>query len=521
MNTTLDQRRLVYVLLITVAATTAAGRIYSAQRLYEPRLTRPEDAPKDDQRGPWPRTRPNPMPTFGDNDRSRWVTVRALVDDGTYAVGRRDRELVLVTELSAVAAPDALQAAVAAAAGQRLRIQSDQGYVFEDGWRTIDKVCNPATLEFYSSKPPLLPTLAAGEYWLLKKAFGWSITDNTWEVVCTILLTFNVLPLVLYLALLASLVERFGTTDWGKFFVMAAGCFGTLLTPFVVTFNNHTIGAYAAMLTLWAAARILDFDPGKEKGWRLNGYYLLAGFAAGFTACNELPAAALMAGLFLLLLMCSPWRAGLLFVAAALVPVGAWVGTNYLAVGEIVPAYDKFGGPWYEFEGAYWRYIPGTKVGIDWAGRNGETKPVYFFHLLFGHHGVFALTPVFLLSLWGMGLGVCRFVRRSSRTGTAAAWSHLAALTYAVSLIVVGYYIYKTDNYGGWTNGPRWLMWLAPLWLLTLLPVADSLSASRWGRTIGVVLLAFSVFSASYSLWNPWRHPWIYDLMNARGWLAY
>jgi hypothetical protein len=35
------------------------------------------------------------------------------------------------------------------------------------------------------------------------------------------------------------------------------------------------------------------------------------------------------------------------------------------------------------------------------------------------------------------------------------------------------------------------------------------------------VLLAVSIFSASYSLWNPWRHPWIYDLMNARGWIPY
>src|SRR5712692_7116099 len=110
MNTPPDMRRLIYTLLITVAAATAAGRVCSAQRLYEPRLTKPEDAPKDDQRGPWPRARPNPMPTFGDNDRSRWVTVRALVDDSTYAVGRRDRELAIVTELDTVGALDALHA---------------------------------------------------------------------------------------------------------------------------------------------------------------------------------------------------------------------------------------------------------------------------------------------------------------------------------------------------------------------------------------------------------------------------
>ena len=84
-----------------------------------------------------------------------------------------------------------------------------------------------------------------------------------------------------------------------------------------------------------------------------------------------------------------------------MVPVAALLLTNYLALGEFLPAYSKFGGPWYEFEGAYSLYIPGVKHGIDWAGRNGETKPVYLFHLLFGHHGLFALTPLYLLAAVG------------------------------------------------------------------------------------------------------------------------
>ena len=55
-------------------------------------------------------------------------------------------------------------------------------------------------------------------------------------------------------------------------------------------------------------------------------------------------------------------------------------------------------------------------------------------------------------------------------------------LAFVLTVIVIGYYVYKTDNYGGWTNGPRWLMWLTPLLLLALLPVADYLGNSCWGR---------------------------------------
>ena len=71
-------------------------------------------------------------------------------------------------------------------------------------------------------------------------------------------------------------------------------------------------GAYAAMLTMWAAARVLDFDAANHRSWRLDGLYLLTGFAAGFTAVNELPAAAFAAAVFVLVLSRSPVRGGLL-----------------------------------------------------------------------------------------------------------------------------------------------------------------------------------------------------------------
>ena len=96
--------------------------------------------------------------------------------------------------------------------------------------------------------------------------------------------------------------------------------------------------------------------------------------------------------------------------------------------------------------------------------------------------------------------------------------SFVAPLTLILTVAVVGFYIFKSDNYGGFTNGLRWLMWLTPLWLLCLLPAADRLSTSRLGRGLGYIFLALSVLSANYSPWNPWRHPWLYDLSISLGW---
>src|SRR5205807_4381266 len=69
-----------------------------------------------------------------------------------------------------------------------------------------------------------------------------------------------------------------------------------------------------------------------------------------------------------------------------------------------------------------------------------------------------------------------------------------------VSLAVIGFYLWKTDNYGGFTVGLRWLMWLTPMWLLCMIPVADRLAPSRVGCWFAYLLLAVSVLSANYSL---------------------
>jgi hypothetical protein len=98
----------------------------------------------------------------------------------------------------------------------------------------------------------------------------------------------------------------------------------------------------------------------------------------------------------------------------------------------------------------------------------------------------------------------------------------VAGLTLFLTVVVVNFYLFNsTVNYGGWTCCLRWLIWLSPFWLLTMLPVADHLSTSRRGRALAYVLLAISIMSVSYPAWNPWRPPWLYNFMEAQGWIDY
>lgn len=566
MSTTTPLRHQVYSLLILVALGIVCARILGANRSFEPYYYR-DDPGKSvaavllpmgaggpleaaalyqgghatwglldprEMRPVWPKTRPDPTLTFGANDRSRWDTIRALVEESSYVIGYREID------------PET----------EKYR---DYGISREPEWGTIDRVLRPEpdperpnTYRFYSSKPPLLPTLLAGEYGLLYHVLGLKLADpqDRWWVVRIILLTAQALPLLLYLILLSRLVERYGVTDWGRLFVVAAACFGTFLTLFATALNNHVIAACTALFALYPALSIGDAlgkdqetaenrDTGaEESSTSLSSclpvslspcLFLTSGFFAAFTAAIELPATAFAVFLFLLLLWRAPKPTLRYFLPAAAVPVAAFFLTNYLAIGRLTPAYGEFGGPWYEYPGSVWRTEPGKeKRGIDSAGTK-EDRATYATNFLIGHHGVFALTPIYVLALAGMGWGLYRLGRTdplppegSSRGGAdRISWRMLAGLSAALTVVVIGFYLWQTTNYGGWTNGPRWLFWLTPFWLLCLLPVIDYLAAHRWGRTLALALLAVSIFSANYRDWNPWRHPWIYQFFDSQNWIPY
>ena len=418
---------------------------------------------------------------FGSNDRSRWATVKALVEDGKFVIGQRDDPNLHTG-------------------------YKDDGILFRPLYRSLDVVMNPKTGAFYSSKPPLYTVIVAGEYWILHHTLSWTIDGDRWPVTCTILITFNVLPLVLMLWLMSKLIEEYGTTDWGRMFAMASACFGTFLTTFAVTLNNHTPAATCAFLAVYPLLRGRSQHPHPYRPCEL----LLSGFFAGMTMCLDLPGAALTAGVGLVVLRQS-YRGLYWFVPMALLPIIALFGLNYLAIGEFNLVYAKFGGPWYEYPGSYWlrRKLVPLPEGIDFAN---EPKEVYAFHMLFGHHGLFSLTPIWILAFLGM-------IKNLFRGRSLPSWYNPIVL--GISAIVIAFYVYQTNNYGGYTSGPRWQFWLSPLYIIGMIPLLDSWADSTWRRRIGYAFLGVSIFSACYAVWNPWRHPWILVFCEYMGWLNY
>src|SRR5688572_17617945 len=143
----------VYWILIALAVGGMSGRILSVNSVDQNAL---EKYLKEKGNENWKKTRP----FLSANDRSRWATVRSLVEHGTYAIDE---------------------------------------VIAQPGWDTIDMVKHKdrnGEEHLYSSKPPLLATIMAGEYWVIHKLTGATLGTHPYEIGRFMLLTINV-PLML------------------------------------------------------------------------------------------------------------------------------------------------------------------------------------------------------------------------------------------------------------------------------------------------------------------------------------
>jgi hypothetical protein len=446
------------------------------------------------------------------NDISRWCTVWSLLERGSYVIDECPWQVDTQDKVFRAA-----KGASGPGPGQ------------------------PPVPHYYSSKPALLPTLIAGLLYparvitgvplgqvvLQERAPRWSQKPDPgsaygvkgvfevpkdpvrWPAYIfyfkPVLVLVNVVPFGIFLVLFARVLDRYSTGDWAWLFCLVAAAFGTYLLPFTQTLNNHTVAAFSAFFALYQLLWIWGADG--PAGWR----FAAAGFFAAFAVANELPALAFLALLLGLLIVSFPRQALLFFLPGALVPIIAFLAAQYAVFGEFKLAYEAFGTDEYLYEGSFWK----TPLDLDAFNERPEPYAIYFFHMTLGHHGIFSLTPIFVFSIVGAVRWLGRggwfpLPRRGGAPLTAVAW-----LTAVLTVVLLAFYTWnpKARNYGGSTQGLRWLLWLVPFWLL-LLPKGVEWGQGRgWFRGLALVALAISVMSVGYAIRNPWSHPWVLDAL--------
>ncbi|MFM8221111.1 MAG: hypothetical protein ACKOJF_19545, partial [Planctomycetaceae bacterium] len=351
---------------------------------------------------------------------------------------------------------------------------------------------------FYSSKPPFVSVVAAMVYRGVKAGLGYDLDRTPHQAVHAVLWVFNVIPWIVALLVLARLIDRHGLTDFSRLTTVMAASLATFVTPFLQTLNNHTPAVcsliFSLAAVLWAQRSPDRWSP-----------FALAGFWGATCACCELPAAAWGLAYCVLSLRANFRSTLLLFLPAALPPLALFLVSNLQATGSWVPAYASFGSaennPYHYVVGG----IPSYWLNPSAIDRGEASGWWYLFHCVLGHHGIFSLTPLFLVTLAGWFWWP---------SGEAPGTRLIRGLGAGLTVWVLGFYLQQSSswNYGGVSCCLRWALWLVPLWLLGLLTLLDR--GSNWPalRWVTVALLGLSFYSASIPRENPWQLPWLQDV---------
>jgi hypothetical protein len=425
------------------------------------------------------------------NVKSRWATIRAWVETRDFAIGERRYSK------------------------SDPRKYVDVGIITHKAFKNSDVILHPETNKFYSSKPPVFTFLSALVARELTWMFRWNFRDNLRAIVLTTTFIINALSLCALLYGSVRILEHFCKCTWTKCVLLFAIMFASFPLTFSVTLNNHTVAAGVAVILL------LPFllKPMSEK--QATAFFY-SGVGAGFLVTLEFPAAILLFLLVCALVISRAWFNLKLFSLGCIIPVLLLLYLNFVSFGSILPAYAFFGSELYDFVGSYWAKVHSGRVfrEIDFLR---DPWGIYLFHLTFGHHGLFSLTPILLFGLPALASGLNSGLLRIASLGELpfSRENFLQLATAICLMVVISFYVWQTNNYGGTSCAPRWLIWLTPLILLSSSSFLERYSGHLVFRILVYVALAVSVFSTWEPGLTPWRDPWIYNIYKANDWLSF
>jgi len=235
------------------------------------------------------------------NDRSRWAAVVSLVHQGTWQIDDVER----------------------------LRGQNGN-------WGTIDKVYHidsSGEEHFYSSKPPLYILFIASQYWVLNRVFGVDLLVKPLWAIKGLVFCNQVLLFGLFLWLYLKICQRFVQQRYVLICLGVTAGFGTFLSTFAVTLNNHLPAAVCVLSTLAIMIRI---EHDCNSSWK---DYFSIGVLTALCVTFELPALSFLGLVGIWLLLRSPIQTLTFGVLGVSIVAAAFFGSNYWAHGSLQPPY--------------------------------------------------------------------------------------------------------------------------------------------------------------------------------------
>ncbi len=240
--------------------------------------------------------------------------------------------------------------------------------------------------------------------------------------------------------------------------------FGTSAWPYSGTFLSEPLSTVMLLACAWGIARYHRGRAADRSGGSHRYWLWMAGLVAGLSLHAHV--------LNLLAVPC--------LLGYALVPIHldrawsrerpAWVGAVLLGlVGPVLLAVtqaQRFGDPWqtgrYDHYGYFVDPIPGMVGQLVGPGRS-----------------ILLYSPALIVALFGW--------RRAVNRQRAAAWMVIAMFVVRWAFVST-----RSDWWGGWGIGPRYLVPMIPLLLLPLAEVLADLPRARRSRRLGTIVALVS-----------------------------
>ena len=352
--------------------------------------------------------------------------------------------------------------------------------------------------------PSPFVTLVAVLYKVAQTALPVSLAEAPIATTRLVMAMVNLPLLAIFLAAMSACIEKVGSSNWSRYCCVAIACFATMLLPLTSSLNSLLPAATATAVTMWLYLYVAD---------RFEELFVLSPkhcAIAGFTA--------VLAGAFdvLAAVMIVPWLVlfarldrdvvkqflagaglGLAFTIGsfAIGMLGTKVQTGGFQEGSTLTAVSTV---------AEDAMVADSNVNEPSTGRVSKAL-----HSVVGHHGLFSLTPLWLLLpvafTRGMQLEPAEFRR-------------LTVVVIAVS--IVGFLVSLGFAFLGEGRSQQVylsrLVWMIPLWLLMLVPTIEELSDSRLGKLIVIALVSNCVLSAVFAFPAVSKSPWLLDIWPLR-----
>jgi hypothetical protein len=367
------------------------------------------------------------------------------------------------------------------------RLASIDSIVEHDSWVINDSVFRYETVDkvrigdqFLSSKPPMYAALAVLPYLILNRLGGLDFAESRGAALFGLRFVLCVLPFLLGLLVAGRLLGRHLRDDTVIVWGYAAFALGTMAFSYSAEINNHSL---AALLVL-AAFALVSTDAGSRVS---RSRWLATGFLASLAVTMDLGAGAFAVWLAVLLCLRPKRRwATIWLLAGAALPALVHLHLTYRLTGSLLPFYGYV--DLYSYPGSYWD----SPADFD-----ALTEPRWYYalHTLIGHHGLFAMTPLFLLAF----PGVRALIKRPDRR-------HLGLLIAGVAATTIGVYtVMGPYNYGGTAAGMRWFIVLTPLLWYAALTYVDGRPDGVWLRRCFKLAVIIGMFHAITALPDPFE----------------